>query len=282
MLLDGKKLVITGVLTKDSIAAGVARMAQEQGAEIVLTSFGRGMRLTQRVARTFPTEPDVLELDVTSPSDHSALAAELGRRWGKVDGAMHAVAFAPEACLGHEDGLLGAEWEDVSTAFHISTYSLKSLAQALAPLMTDGGSLVALDFDPRQVWPAYDWMGVAKAALEATARYLARDLGSSGVRVNLVSAGPLRTMAARSIPGFAAMETTWAQRAPLGWDVHDSTPVARACVALLSDWFPATTGEIVHVDGGAHAIALAAGEVTGATANGAALAPASSSASAEA
>jgi enoyl-[acyl-carrier protein] reductase I len=261
MLLDGKRLVITGVLTKDSIAAGVARLAQQQGAEVVLTSFGRGMRLTQRVARTLPTEPDVLELDVTSPSDHAALAEELGRRWGKVDGALHAVGFAPESCLGQESGVLAASWEDVSTALHISAYSLKSLAQTLAPLMPDGGSLVALDFDPRQVWPAYDWMGVAKAALEATARYLARDLGSSGVRINLISAGPLRTMAARSIPGFAAMETAWGQRAPLGWDVHDSTPVARACVALMSDWFPATTGEIVHVDGGAHAIALAAGEI---------------------
>jgi enoyl ACP reductase len=262
MLLDGKKLVVTGVLTKDSIAAAAARLAQEQGAEIVLTSFGRAMRLTQRVARTLPTEPDVLELDVTSPSDHEALASELGKRWGKVDGALHAVGFAPESCLGQESGVLAAEWDDVATALHISAYSLKSLAQTLAPLMPDGGSLVALDFDPRQVWPAYDWMGVAKAALEATARYLARDLGSAGVRINLISAGPLRTMAARSIPGFAAMETAWGQRAPLGWDVHDSLPVARACVALLSDWFPATTGEIVHVDGGAHAIALAAGEIT--------------------
>jgi enoyl ACP reductase len=262
MLLDGKKLVITGVLTKDSIAAAVARLAQQEGAELVLTSFGRGLRLTQRVARTLPTTPDVLELDVTSPADHAALAEELGTRWGKVDGALHAVGFAPEACLGNAEGLLGAEWEDVATTLHISAYSLKSLAQTLAPLMPDGGSVVGLDFDPRQVWPAYDWMGVAKAALEATSRYLARDLGGRNVRVNLVSAGPLRTLAARSIPGFSAMETAWAHRAPLGWDVHDAEPVAKACVALLSDWFSATTGEIVHVDGGAHAIALAAGEIT--------------------
>jgi enoyl ACP reductase len=261
MLLDGKKLVITGVLTKDSIAAGVARLAQEEGAEIVLTSFGRGMRLTERVARTLPTTPDVVQLDVTSPADHAALASDLGTRWGKVDGVLHAVGFAPEACLGQDEGLLAAEWEDVATALHVSTYSLKSLAQAVAPLMPGGGSVVGLDFDPRQAWPAYDWMGVAKAALEATSRYLARDLGRQNIRVNLVSAGPLRTLAARSIPGFALMEDAWGKRAPLGWDVHDSTPVAKACVALLSDWFPATTGEIVHVDGGAHAVALAAGEL---------------------
>jgi enoyl-[acyl-carrier protein] reductase I len=260
MLLDGKKLVITGVLTKDSIAAGVARLAQEQGAELVLTSFGRGMRLTERVARTLPDPPDVVELDVTSPEHHRALAAELSRRWGRVDGALHAVGFAPEACLGQDDGLLAAEWDDVATALHISTYSLKSLAQTVAPLMVDGGSVVGLDFDARQVWPAYDWMGVAKAALEATSRYLARDLGPLGVRVNLVSAGPLRTLAARSIPGFSAMEDAWGRRAPLGWDVRDDSAVAKACVSLLSDWFPATTGEIVHVDGGAHAVALSIDE----------------------
>lgn len=260
MLLDGKKLVITGVLTKDSIAAAVARLAQEQGAELVLTSFGRGMRLTQRVAKTLPTPPDVLELDVTDPVQHAALATDLSTRWGRVDGALHAVGFAPEVCLGQDDGLLTAEWNDVATALHISTYSLKSLTQTLLPLMTAGGSVVGLDFDAAQAWPAYDWMGVAKAALEATNRYLARDVGARGVRVNLVAAGPLRTLAARSIPHFAAMEDAWAKRAPLGWDVRDPEPVARACVALLSDWFPSTTGEIVHVDGGAHAVALSADE----------------------
>jgi len=260
MLLDGKKLVVTGVLTKDSIAASVARLAQEQGAELVLTSFGRGMRLTQRVARTLPVPPDVIELDVTDPAQHEALAAELGTRWGKVDGALHAVGFAPEVCLGQDDGLLSAGWDDVATALHISAFSLKSLTQTLLPLMPDGGSVVGLDFDAAQAWPAYDWMGVAKAALEATNRYLARDVGPRRVRVNLVAAGPLRTLAARSIPHFAAMEGTWAKRAPLGWDVRDPEPVAQACVALLSDWFPATTGEIIHVDGGAHAVALSAGE----------------------
>lgn len=260
MLLDGKKLVITGVLTKDSIAATVARLAQEQGADVVLTSFGRGLRLTERVARTLPAPPDVLELDVADPAHHRALAAELDRRWGRVDGALHAIGFAPDACLGHDEGLLGAGWDDVATALHVSTYSLASLTRTLVPLMPRGASIVGLDFDASQAWPAYDWMGVAKAALEATARYLARDLGPRGVRVNLVAAGPLRTLAARSIPRFAAMEGAWGTRAPLGWDVRDPEPVARACVALLSDWFPATTGELVHVDGGAHAVALANGE----------------------
>ena len=266
MLLDGKKLVVTGVLTKDSIAAAVARLAQEEGAELVLTSFGRGMRLTQRVAGTLPQPPDVVELDVTDPAHHAALAVELGRRWGKVDGALHAVGFAPEACLGQDDGVLAADWDDVATAFHVSAYSLKSLTETLLPLMPQGGSVVGLDFDAAQAWPAYDWMGVCKAALEATCRYLARDVGDRQVRVNLVAAGPLRTLAARSIPGFAAMEQAWGGRAPLGWDVRDPEPVARACVALLSDWFPATTGEIVHVDGGAHAVALAAGEIAPETA----------------
>jgi len=255
-MLDGKKLVVTGVLTKDSIAASVAHHAVEAGAEVVLTSFGRALRLTQRVARGLPGSPDVLELDVTDPAHHAALAAELGQRWGKVDGVLHAVGFAPEACLGQPSGILAAEWDDVAVALQISTYSLKALAASLAPLMPPGAGIVALDFDARQVWPAYDWMGVAKAALEATARYLARDLGPLGIRINLVSAGPLRTMAARSIPGFAEIEAEWNQRAPLGWDVRDPEPTARACVALFSDWFPATTGEIIHVDGGAHAVAL--------------------------
>jgi enoyl-[acyl-carrier protein] reductase I len=203
----------------------------------------------------------VVELDVTDPAQHAALAEDLGRRWGKVDGALHAIGFAPEACLGQEDGLLAAGWDEVATALHISAYSLKSLTETLVPLMPHGGSVVGLDFDAAQAWPAYDWMGVAKAALEATCRYLARDLGPRQVRVNLVAAGPLRTLAARSIPDFAALEDTWVRRAPLGWDVRNAEPVAKACVALLSDWFPATTGEILHVDGGAHAVALSRGEV---------------------
>jgi meromycolic acid enoyl-[acyl-carrier-protein] reductase len=256
MMLDGKNLLITGVLTKDSIAAEVARQAIEEGANVVLTSFGRARRLTERVARGLPNTPDVLELNVTDPAHHTALAEALQQRWGRVDGALHAIGFAPEVCLGQPQGVLTAEWDDVATTLHISAYSLQSLARTLLPLMPRGSALVGLDFDAAQAWPAYDWMGVAKAALEATTRYLARDLGTHGVRVNLVAAGPLRTLAARSIPQFDAIEAEWNRRAPLGWDVRDPDPVARACVALLSNWFPATSGEIVHVDGGAHAIAV--------------------------
>lgn len=256
MILEGKKLVITGVLTKDSIAATVADLAAREGAEVVLTSFGRAMRLTQRVARKLTGEPDVLELDVTDPAHHEALKAELEQRWGRVDGVLHAVGFAPEACLAQPDGILSAEWGDVSIALHVSAYSLKSLSTALLPLMPPGSAVVGLDFDASQAWPSYDWMGVAKAALEATARYLARDLGPKGVRVNLVAAGPLRTVAARSIGELDSIEDEWARRAPLGWDTRDAEATARGCVALLSDWFPATTGEILHVDGGAHAVAV--------------------------
>ena len=253
MLLEGKRLLVTGVLTEASLAFSVARVAQEQGAELVLTSFGRPMSLTRRSARHLPTPPDVLELDVTDPGHVAEVAAELDRRWGHLDGVVHAIGFAPEACLGGD--FLRAGWDDVATALHVSAYSLKALAELAAPLMKErGGAMVALDFDARQAWPQYDWMGVAKAALEATARYLARDLGPAGIRVNLVAAGPQRTVAARSIPGFSSFEEAWAARAPLGWDVSDAEPVARACVALLSDWFPATTGEMVHVDGGYHAI----------------------------
>jgi enoyl ACP reductase len=253
VILDGKKLLVTGVLTDSSIAFSVARLAQQQGAEVVLTSFGRAMSLTQRVARKLPAGADVLELDVTNPSHLTAVADELGQRWGRLDGLLHAIGFAPETCLGGD--FLKAPWDDVATAIHVSAYSLKALAQAAVPLMKEaGGAVVALDFDARQAWPQYDWMGVAKAALESTARYLARDLGPLRVRVNLVAAGPLKTVAARSIPGFARFEEVWSQRAPLGWDVEDAEPVARACVALLSDWFPATTGELVHVDGGFHAV----------------------------
>lgn len=254
-LLDGKKLLVTGVLNDDSIAYGVAKLAQEQGAEIVLTSFGRAMSLTRRTARRLSPEPDVLELDVTNPEHLEALTADLTRRWGRVDGVLHAVAFAPGRALG--GNFLNTEWDDVALTVHTSTYSLKALAVATLPLMqaAAGGSIVGLDFDATQAWPAYDWMGVAKAALESTARYLARDLGQHRIRVNLVSAGPLRSVAARGIPGFDTMESAWAGRSPLGWDTRDTEPVARACVALLSDWFPATTGEIVHVDGGFHAIA---------------------------
>jgi enoyl ACP reductase len=253
MLLEGKRLVVTGVLTDASIAYSVAQLAQQQGAEVVLTSFGRAQSITERVARRLPTPADVLTLDVTSPADLAQLTEDLEQRWGRVDGVLHAVGFAPEACLGGD--IMRATWEEVAVALQVSAYSLKALAASVAPLMKDGGgSIVALDFDARQAWPAYDWMGVAKAALESCCRYLARDLGPLGIRVNLVAAGPLKTMAAKSIPGFARFEEVWTERAPLGWSVEDAEPVARACVALLSDWFPATTGEMIHVDGGFHAV----------------------------
>jgi meromycolic acid enoyl-[acyl-carrier-protein] reductase len=254
VLLDGKKLLITGVLDPRSIAFSVARVAQEAGAEVVLTSFGRARRLTERSAARLPEPPDVLELDVTSESDLAAVADDLGDRWGRVDGVLHAVGFAPPSCLG--GGFLDAPWSDVATAMQVSTYSFAALGRGLRDLLAaaDGASLVGLDFDASVAWPTYDWMGVAKAGLEATSRYLARELGPLGVRVNLVAAGPLQTVAARSIDGFGGFEPIWTDRAPLGWDSTDPEPVARTVCALLSDWTPAVTGEIVHVDGGVHAV----------------------------
>jgi len=249
MLLDGKRILVTGVLNDSSIAFGVARRAQEEGADVVLTSFGRAMSLTQRAAKRLPTPPEILELDVTDASHLDGLAGAVD---GQLDGVLHAIAFAPESCLG--GGFLDAPWDDVAVALQISAYSLKGLAVAALPLMDEGGSIVGLDFDNTQAWPVYDWMGVAKSAFESTARYLARELGPRGIRVNLVCAGPLRTIAARSIPGFDQFEKVWADRAPLGWDIKDTEPVAKACVALFSDLFPATTGEMLHVDGGFHAI----------------------------
>ena len=251
-LLDGKRIVITGVLTDASLAFGAAELALAEGAEILLTGAGRGMRLTRRTARKLGDGIDVAEFDVTEPSHAGALRDYLADNWGRVDGALHAIGFAPDVCLG--GSFMDATWEDVKVALEISTYSLKMLADAVAPLMPGGGSIVGLDFDATRAWPAYDWMGVAKAGLESTCRYLARYLGPQGIRVNLVSAGPVKTMAARSIPGFSEFEDAWAQRAPLGWDVTDPTAVSRTIVALLSDWLPATTGSIVQADGGYHAI----------------------------
>jgi len=256
-LLDGKRLLITGVLTDASLAFAVARLAQEEGAEIVLSGAGRALSLTRRTARKLPRAAEVLEIDVTSPEQLAAAGATLAGRWDRLDGLLHAIGFAPPDCLG--SGMFTADWDDVSVALNVSTYSLKALVDAFLPLLEvagrDGGaSVVGLDFDASVAWPVYDWMGVAKAALESLSRYLAKELGPRGIRVNLVAAGPVRTMAAKSIPGFSAFEDTWADRAPLGWDVHDSTVVAKACLALFSDLFPMTTGEIVHVDGGVHAV----------------------------
>ena len=249
-LLAGRRILVTGVLNDASIAFSVARRAQEEGAEVVLSSFGRVMRLTERTARRLPSEPRIVECDVTDPAHLAALPDQVG---APLHGVLHAIAFAPESCLG--GNFLDAPWDDVATALHVSAYSFKALAVAVRPLLGPGASVVGLDFDNGRVaWPVYDWMGVAKAALASTARYLARDLGPDGIRVNLVAAGPVRTLAAKSIPGFEEFEAVWDARAPLGWDVRDPEPVARACVALLSDLFPATTGEVVHVDGGFHAM----------------------------
>lgn len=283
-LLDGKRILVTGALTESSIAYHVARIALTEGARVILTGFGR-LTLVQRIARRLPQPPPVIELDVTDAEQLGSLAERVSAHVDGLDGLVHAIAFAPQAALG--GNFLNTSWEDVATAVQVSTYSLKSLAVAALPLMSQGDSpagwpggspprastsdspaggsggspprtstraIVGLDFDASRAWPGYDWMGVAKAGLESCARYLARDLGPKGIRVNLVAAGPIRTMAAKSIPGFEQYEHVWGEHAPLGWDVTNPEPAARACVALLSDWFPATTGEILHVDGGAHAM----------------------------
>jgi meromycolic acid enoyl-[acyl-carrier-protein] reductase len=249
-LLTGKNILVTGVLTDASIAFHVARLAQQEGANVLLTSFGRGMGITKRVSGRLPKPTEVLELDVTDTEHLEGLSDAIGAHMDTIDGVLHSIGFAPEAALG--GNFLHTTWEDVATAVHVSAFSLKSLAMACAPRMVNGGSIVGLDFDATVAWPKYDWMGVAKAAFESTARYLARDLGPRGIRVNLVAAGPIRTMAAKSIPGFEQFEEVWSTRAPIGWDLDDPTPAAQACIVLLSDWLPRTTGEIVHVDGGVH------------------------------
>jgi len=252
-LLEGKRLLITGVITDASIAFHVARVAQEQGAQLVLTGYGR-LRLVERVAQRLPRPAPVLELDVQDQQHLDSLAERVREHVDGLDGVLHSIGFAPASCLG--GGFLDAPWEDVATALQVSAFSLKSLAMACRPLLGRGASIVGMDFDNRQAWPAYDWMGVAKSALESTCRYLARDLGPDGIRVNLVAAGPVKTLAAKSIPGFAAFEDAWNGRAPLGWDVTDPEPVARTCCALLSDWLPATTGSMVWADGGFHAVGV--------------------------
>ena len=247
-ILDGRSVLVTGVLRDNSIAFHVARLAMEQGATVILTSFGRQAKLTELSARRLPQQVPIVTLDVSDQEDLDGLADALREHTDRLDAVVHSIGFAPQSVLG--GNFLSAPWPDVASALEISAFSLKSLAVAARPLMTGGGAVVGLTFDGSVAWPVYDWMGVAKAAFEATARYLARDLGPDGIRVNLVSAGPIRTTAATHIPGFEVMEGRWDDRAPLGWDVHDPEPTARSVVALCSDWFPATTGEIVHVDGG--------------------------------
>jgi enoyl ACP reductase len=261
-LLDGKRVLVTGVITDASLAFHAAKIAQEQGAQVVLTGFGR-LRLVERIAQRLPRPAPVVELDVSDQGQLDRLADRLaehlvdpsGGSQPRLDGVLHSIGFAPQSCLG-EGAFLTAPWEDVAQTLHVSAYSLKSLAAATLPLLGAGASIVGMDFDNRQAWPAYDWMGVAKSALESVTRYLARDLGPKGIRVNLVAAGPVRTMAAKSIPGFAAFEDAWDSRAPLGWDVDDPVPVAKTVCALLSDWLPATTGSMVWADGGFHAVGV--------------------------
>ncbi|HVF08657.1 MAG TPA: enoyl-ACP reductase FabI [Actinomycetota bacterium] len=253
MLLEGKRFLITGVLTPQSIAFAAARSAQEHGAEIVLTNFGRGVSLTEKVAKRLPDPPEVMELDVNEPGHIASVRDELAGRWGRVDGLLHAIAFAPANALGGNFSNTG--WESVATALRTSAFSLKELSIGMLPLMQDAGaSVVSLTFDSRVAWPIYDWMGVAKAGLESVTRYLARDLGPNGVRVNTVSAGPLRTMAGKGIPGFDSITDSWSRRAPLGWDVTDPSPVGDTVTFLLSDLSRGITGEMVHVDGGFHAM----------------------------
>lgn len=255
-ILEGKRIVITGVLNDASLAFTIASTAQQEGAEVVLTGFGRGLSITQRSAKKLSPVPQILELDVTSPDNLSNIASRLQETtgWDSIDGLVHSIGFAPAVCLSED--MFEAQWADVAVAVEVSAYSLKSLTEAFLPLLKRGTSpsVVGLDFDASVAWPGYNWMGVAKAALESLARYLARDLGKFNIRVNLVSAGPVRTIAARSVQSFTGFQDLWGQRAPLGWDPLDSTAVAKSVVALLSDWFPKTTGEILHVDGGFHAV----------------------------
>ena len=253
MLLENKRLLITGVLTPQSIAFSAAQVAQEQGASIVLTGVGRGMGLTEKCARRLPDPPDVLEMDANDPAQIDAVREALASRWGSLDGFLHAIAFAPQDALG--GNFLNTGWDSVSTAFQTSAFSLKAIAVGMLPLMEPGGgSIVSLGFDARVAWPIYDWMGVAKAGLESVTRYLARDLGPKGIRVNTVSAGPLKTMAGKGIPGFERIADTWSGRAPLGWDITDPTPVGKAIAFMLSDFSVGITGELLHVDGGFHAM----------------------------
>lgn len=249
-ILEGKKILITGVLTEASIAFSVAKLAQEQGAEVILSSFGRMLPITTKISERLPKTAPVIELDATSQDDLDALSGRIKEHFGSIDGIVHAIAFAPQTALG--GNFLETPWSDVSTAVEVSAYSLKSITMAAKPVLNNPSSIVGLTFDATVSWPVYDWMGVAKAAFESTSRYLARYLGKDGIRVNLISAGPLRTTAAKGIPGFVTMEELWTDRAPLGWDLTNTETAARGIIALLSDWFPATTGEMIHVDGGLH------------------------------
>jgi len=252
-ILDGKRILVAGVTLDTSIGFATAKVAQEQGATVLISNFGRALGITKRIAKRLPVEPPVLELDVANDEHLAGLADQVREHVDGLDGVVHSIAYGnPETILGGK--FLDGPWDDVAYAVRVSAYSLKSLATACLPLMGPGGSIVGLTFDATVAWPGYDWMGFAKGALESCNRYLARDLGPKGIRCNLVSAGALKTLAAKAIPGFELFEEEWTKRAPLGWDLSDLEPTARSVVALLSDFFPKTTGEIVHVDGGYHAM----------------------------
>ena len=252
-ILEGKRILVAGVTVDSSIGFAVARVAQEEGAQVVVSNFGRALSITRRIVGRLPKEAPVIELDVTNEDHLRSLSDRLGEHLDGLDGVVHSIAYGnPDTILGGK--FLEAPWDDVGQAVQVSAYSLKSLTMAAMPMLTPGSSVVGMTFDATVAWPAYDWMGVAKAGLESCSRYLARHLGPRGIRVNLVSAGPLKTLAAKAIPGIEDLEATWEERAPLGWDQNDQTPTALSVVALLSDFFPATTGEILHVDGGFHAM----------------------------
>jgi meromycolic acid enoyl-[acyl-carrier protein] reductase len=252
-ILDGKRILVAGVTMDSSIGFAVARVAQQEGAHVVVSNFGRALSITRRIAGRLPQPAPVIELDVTDDEHLAALPDRVREHLDGLDGVVHSIAYGnPETILGGK--FLTAPWSDVAQALQVSAFSLASLSVACLPLLQPGGSVVGMTFDAGVAWPAYDWMGVAKAGLESTARYLARDLGPRGVRVNLVAAGPLKTLAAKAIPGFEQLEAMWSDRAPLGWDEGNTEPTARTVVAVLSDFFAATTGEIVHVDGGFHAM----------------------------
>jgi enoyl-[acyl-carrier protein] reductase I len=252
-ILEGKNILVAGVTLDTSIGFHVARIAQEQGANVLVSNFGRAMSLTGRVIKKLDPVPPLLEVDVTSEEHLASLADRVREHVDHLDGVVHSLAFAnPETALGGK--FLTTPYGDVSTAVHVSAYSLTSLTMAVKPLLANPASVVGLTFDATISWPVYDWMGVAKAALESTSRYLARYLGPEGVRVNLVAAGPLETLAKKAIGGADEFNRVWGERAPIGWEPKNMEPTAKAVVALLSDWFPATTGEIIHVDGGVHAM----------------------------
>lgn len=250
-ILEGKNILVTGVTMNTSIAYEVANLAQQEGATVVVSNFGRALSLTKRIVQRLDPVPPVIELDVTDADHLAGLTGELSRHMDQLDGIVHSIAFAnPKTALGGE--FLRTGWDDVATSLQVSAYSMVSLTMACDPLFGDSASVVGLTFDGSVSWPVYDWMGVSKATLEAVSRYLARYLGPHGVRSNLVSAGPLETIAKKAIPGVGSLNDVWSDRAPLGWDATDLEPAAKAVVALLSDWFPKTTGEVVHVDGGLH------------------------------